>query len=104
MKRVLGKLLTTVLCVCLIVSLVAVPGLAATTTPNDVTRAQASSRLTTLVNALKGSYFTTTGKTCHTPAEGGHGCNACNLPNVVKASWLKDKVGLVPNESATNTL
>lgn len=73
---------------------------ASATAPASVTVDDARTRLTTLVSALKDNYFTTTGSTCHTPAESSHPQNnhsACNLGSVVKASWLKNKIDLLPN-------
>ena len=86
-----------VLCLLMLVSLLPVRVYAATTTPSKVTQAQAKERINKLYKELGGKYFTVTGKACTTDKGSGHGCDNCANSKVIKASWFKNTVSLIPS-------
>lgn len=81
------------LCLLMLVSLLPTKAYAAP----KVNRTQALARIAQLQKELEGKYFTTTGKPCNKPGTSGHGCTKCANADVIKASWFKKTVSLIPS-------
>lgn len=82
-----------VLCLLMLVSLLPTKAYAA----SKVNRTQALARIAQLQKELEGKYFTTTGNPCNKPGTSSHGCTKCANANVIKASWFKKTVSLIPS-------
>jgi len=97
MKEIVLKMLAAV---CIILSNVGTitVNAASATTPSEVTIEEAYNRIYKVKNALETTYFTTTGKTCHSPWQSSHGCSDDNVTNVVRQNAsIKQKLGMVPD-------
>lgn len=100
----LKKILSIILSVMVFISMVPIAGVpvSAATTPADVTDATVKARFDKLRTALVGKYFTVNQTYCVAkPGEAGHpsenDCSNCYNANVIKSSWLKNCVDLVPD-------
>jgi uncharacterized repeat protein (TIGR02543 family) len=90
-KRLLSLLLVAIL---LMVSApVSTVNVFAADASHTVDASTAADRTNTLVNSLTGKYFTTTQSSC-----GNNKCDYCKNTNVIKAAWLKNTMGLVPDD------
>lgn len=85
--------LCLLLCLLMFVTLLPVKAYAAA----KVDRTQALARIAQLQKELEGKYFTTTGNPCKKPGTASHGCTKCTNANVIKASWFKKAVSLIPS-------
>ena len=85
--------LCLLLCLLIFVTLLPVKAYAAA----KVDRTQALARIAQLQKELEGKYFTTTGNPCNKPGTASHGCTKCTNANVIKASWFKKAVSLIPS-------
>ena len=92
-KNHLSKILSIVLAIMTIFSVFAVTASAATT-PANINKTTATSRLNTLVSKLSGKYFTTNSGVYRSNT----GSNCFN-ENVIKTNWLKNTTGLVPSSA-----
>lgn len=86
--------LCLLLCLLMFVTLLPVKAYAAA----KVDRTQALARIAQLQKELEGKYFTTTGNPCNKPGTASHGCTKCTNANVIKASWFKKAVSLIPSK------
>ena len=91
--------LCLLLCLLMFVTLLPVKAYAAA----KVDRTQALARIAQLQKELEGKYFTTTGNPCNKPGTASHGCTKCTNANVIKASWFKKAVSLIPS-TISNTI
>lgn len=85
-KKIAALLLTLISLVML-----TIPASASTTPPNK-TKANVQIKLATLITRLEGKYFTTDGKVWNSNTG-----SKCYNANVIKSSWLKNTMGLVPD-------
>ena len=68
---------------------------ASATAPSNKTKSTVQSRLNTLISKLEGKYFTTNGY-IYRYNSGSACCNA----NVIRSSWLRNTMGLVPDSAS----
>lgn len=87
------KLISSSLVIIMLLSVCALSASAATT-PANKSYSTVVSRLNTLVEKLDGKYFTTNQSSCSSSKS-----DACYNKYVIKASWLKNTMGLVPSSS-----
>lgn len=100
-KRILSFLLVLVLTSALLVPAVSVSA-SSYTAPAPVYPSEVRSRLDELAGMLKGKYFTTTGYTCNASGSSYHGCEKCDIMNVVKNGPFRTYVnGFVPSVDLT---
>lgn len=106
MKKIFKKLLCSLLAVLMIVSIAPVQAYAST--PAKVDDAILEERVALLRNFVKNNsygykYFTTTGQSCDN-ADSGHpsdfNCSKCETTNLIKATWIKNELGIMPNSTS----
>lgn len=89
-KRLLSMLLVTLLIVNLF-PVMSIP--VSATAPNS--DAEIEARINELSDSLKGTYFTVDHGTGCGKKSSGHGCINCQILNIMRTSWFKNKFGTV---------
>ncbi len=93
-RRILSGILSVVLVLIMVIGIAptSVFNVSAADASHTVDAETAASRTNALVNSLNGKHFTTTQASC-----GNSDCDYCKNMYVIKAAWLKNTMGLVPD-------